>query len=357
MFATGTTCLVLGALFVILSTKNNSEKDGCENTRYGSGKCRWRLGNVRHFLKATSSKVFTTTESGPVEIQKDERGWSDVESTDTFDLKSLNPIYREIHTHLRMTTLPEMPVDEFDLASYTPFCSKNGTLTPVSAPQLPIGVSTSCVPWEELELDMLLMYIDLVSIGMMRSLAEEFYRQVRCLSRANVRINPDTKEWQVCFSFDFSKHVGTLLANYIQQDMKLNPPVKTVTPTPVVISRAVNKLSSGSSLTNESVRQTNSVMNLLLLFQFAGSFRLYRDSNTVEARFDELERTSCCKYCANPDYFVNLEYMSCISDPFGKHCCHTACKSLRHLRVGVATSIYYCCLNSNPQRCVQGSTN
>lgn len=342
------TFLVLSALF--------TDRDGCNAAHSQTSKCRHgRLHNVRHFLKSLGYDTINS-ESGSDEVHPNLK-LSEVESINDSAVHLQHPVYRQIHDILRETTLPEMPVNDIDLTSYTPFCSKNGTLTPVSAPHLPIGVTRLCMPWEELELDMLLMYIDLISVGMTRSLAEEFYRQIRCLTRTNVRVIPETKEWEVCFSFDFSMHVGTLLANYIQQDAEMKPPVKAASPSPSSINRMEVTNASMLSFAGESVRQTTSFTNLLLLFQFAGTFRLYRDSNTLDARYNELVKTSCCKGCSNPDYFVNLEDMSCVRDPFGKHCCHTACKSLRHLRVGVTTSIYYCCLNSNPQRCVQDGTN
>lgn len=278
------------------------------------------------------------------------------DSKEDVNIFSLHPVYHQIHTYLRTTSLSEVSTQAFDLSSYTPFCTRNGTITPVMAPQLGLGVSVSCVRWEELELDMLLMYIDLIAVGMARSLAEEFYRQVRCLSRANVRVVERTQQWEVCFSFDFSMHVGTLLAHYIKLDVNLNPPVKSPSPLPSTVSRMGEAKSANTSLPG-STRQTSTLTSLLLLFQLAESFRLYRDSNTDWAKFNELVKTSCCKSCADPNYFVNIEDMSCVSDPFGKHCCHTACKSLRHLRVGVATSIYYCCTMSNPQRCVQENAN
>lgn len=350
MFRTGTVLFVFGTFFVLSTILCTS--DGCEATQSQPEKCgHARLDHLGRYLKSASERM-SGTGSDSDEVDQTSKA-SKADEIDVSAIHLLHPVYRQVYENLRMTTLPEMSPDALDLSSYTPFCSVNGTLTPVSAPHLPIGVNRSCMPWEELELDMLLMYIDLIAVGMTRALAEQFYRQIRCLSRANVRVVPETLAWEVCFSFDFSMHVGTLLAHYIQQDAELNPPVKTASPSPATVNRMEVMNTSRLSLTEGSVKQT-SFTSLLLLFQFAESFRLYRDSNTFQARYDELVKTSCCKSCASPDYFVNLEDMSCVSDPFGKHCCHTACKSLRHLRIGVTTSIYYCCLNSNPQRCVQG---
>lgn len=259
----------------------------------------------------------------------------------------LPTIYHSLDVELRISELPPAPSSTFDLSSHTPFCV-NGT-TP-AAPPIPVlsGGTPECVRWEEQELDMMLMYIDLIAVGMERSLAQEFYRQVRCLSRRNVVIDAKSMSWNVCFSYDFSEHVGTLLAHYIKQDFNLRPPVITPTPSPGSGNtlRMINT-SKRFLFPYATVGPDNRGLFLLLAFGDANTFRLFSSATSYEQQ----QQTSCCVSCADDNYFANIEQDQCVLNPFGAHCCHKACKSLGRLRVGVSTSVTYCCEKCNPMPC------
>lgn len=283
----------------------------------------------------------------------------------------LTNTHREIMTSLKQTRLPsaarlETP-NTIDLSSYTPFC--NGNLsTPISS--ISTGLTTSplhtispqCVRWEEQEVDMLLMYIDLLAVGMKQTLAEEFYKQIRCLSRANIVPVPHYQAWQVCFTADYSQHIGTLLSNYVNQDFKLNPPVEntdtdtdsmsSTTRRSGILSRQVYNNFGYSSA---PVTDANRGSFLLFAFNDNHRFRIYRSADSSQARYDERVQTSCCESCTESTYFVNIEKNQCVQNPFGKHCCHNACKSLGRLRVGASTSVSYCCQRCNPLPCKQSS--
>lgn len=260
--------------------------------------------------------------------------------------------------------LPDAPDDSFDLTSYTPFCSST-LLSAGPPPPKKKAVDIECIRWEEHELDMLMMYMDLLAVGMKRSLARQFYRQVRCLSRRNTVMNPDKKTWDVCFTYDYSKHVGILLSHYIKQDAILKSPVKSELQNEKLKKQASSRTFSIKQLLRMSdttrseknlyvsngVIPTDHNRGLFLLLAFAKSnaFRLFTSENLLAFL---KEQTSCCDECVDDEnYFANIEQDQCLLNPFGKHCCHKACKSLARLRVGASSSISYCCENSNPSLC------
>lgn len=264
-------------------------------------------------------------------------------SVENLDLPA---VYHALDVELRMSDLPPAPSSSFDLSSHTPFCENRTSAAPLTP--LQSGGATECVRWEEQELDMLLMYMDLIAVGMEQSLAQQFYRQVRCLSRKNVVADARTMTWNVCFSYDFSEHVGTLLAHYIKQDFKLHPPVKTPMPSsePGNTLRMINS-SNHFLFPYATVAPDNRGLFLLFAFGDAEAFRVF---SSVES-YEQQRQTSCCVSCSDDNYFVNIEQDQCVLNPFGAYCCHKACKSLDRLRVGVSTSVGYCCKECNPKPC------
>lgn len=228
------------------------------------------------------------------------------------------------------------PVARFSLSSFTPFCRD------YAAPEMANDVIPECIRWEEQELDMLHMYMDLISVGMDIDLATQFYEEVRCLSRANIFPVPELKAWEVCFSYDYSELVGNLLANYILRDMALDS--KTAVNTTARLSETGRFFSFGRAQRARHAR--SSARRLFNLFGDGSRFRIY------SAAVDRKER-SCCESCTNKSYFVNVEKGQCIKDPFGTHCCHKACKSLGRLKIGASSSTAYCCKRCRPLPCAR----
>lgn len=167
---------------------------------------------------------------------------------------------------------------------------------------------------------MLLMYLDLRKSGLREKLAISFYEEIRCLSRANIKVVDGG--WSVCFSYDFSEVVGNLLAEYVLQDAALQ---------------------KGSDVLVNSARLlTHGGYYLQSLYGSRAMYYIYPNM---------ILSTSCCRRCTNSNYFVNVEEGECLRNPFGTHCCHSACKSLGRLRVGVSSSTRYCCSQCWPMRC------
>lgn len=268
--------------------------------------------------------------------------------------------YVAITSHLVRTTLPP-PLQAAriaNLATYTPFCLNTSAIDFASLGIRREGERSGveeCMRWEEMELDMLLMYLDLLAVGMKRALAEQFYRQIRCLSRANLRVeegdgdgnNNNIVAWQVCFEYDYSEMVGTLLSYYINEDFKLNPPVKND-----------DDNVDNSALINPATRfvqvdENNRGRYLLSVFSQASSFRIYSPLafSTASGAIEQRKQTSCCEECTDDNYFVNIERDQCLKAPFDNHCCHKACKALGRLKVGVHSSISYCCAKCSPLPC------
>lgn len=263
-------------------------------------------------------------------------------------------------------TLPKAPPSTFDMSSFTPFCQNGGSLPPPTS--FPAGSTQECIRWEEQELDMLLMYLDLVAVGLKQTLARDFYLQVRCLSRRNTVVKQDGT-WEVCFSYDFSEHVGNLLANYILQDMQLNPPVSTSSQSSLPGSTITRFLKNdGNLLTNMSAMafaqyslrrsQASRSLHLMLAMESSDKFHLYMpvaqatSTRSIQYSLVQKKQTSCCAICQDSkNYYPNIEHNQCVMNPFGRHCCHKACKALGRLRVGVASSTSVCCSRSNPTRC------
>lgn len=260
--------------------------------------------------------------------------------------------------------LPKAPPSTFDMSSFTPFCQNGGNLPPPTS--FPAGSVQECIRWEEQELDMLLMYLDLIAVGFKQTLARDFYLQIRCLSRRNTVVKQDGT-WEVCFSYDFSEHVGNLLANYILQDIQLNPPVATSSLPGS--SRFLEKndgnlfltnMSSAKAFVQYSLRRSMAARSLHVVMSMESSANVHlympvaqaTNARSIQYSLVQKKQTSCCTSCAdNRNYYPNIEYNQCVLNPFGLHCCHKACKSLGRLRVGVASSTSVCCSRSNPTRC------
>lgn len=268
---------------------------------------------------------------------------------------TLTDTHKEILTTLRKAQLPSSvkqdTANPVDLSSYTPFCNANISTIPIESS---LAVP-QCVRWEEQEVDMLLMYIDLLAVGMKQTLAEQFYKQIRCLSRANIVPVPHHLAWQVCFTLDYSQHIGTLLSNYVNQDFKLNPPVEDTDSDESDDTASHSSRFMTHNFDSSSVTDRNRGSFLLMAFNQDQQFRIYRSSDTSQALYYERTQTSCCESCPDINYFVNIEKNQCLLNPFGKHCCHKACKSLGRLRVGASSSVSYCCLRCNPLPCTQSS--
>lgn len=181
------------------------------------------------------------------------------------------------------------------------------------------------------------MYLDLLACGMDKTLAHEFYSQIRCLSRANIVAQPHLKSWQVCFSYDYSTIIGNLLANYILRDMTL-------------ISRQTLNSTDNFQQTNRffsfasAKRNRHLSSGLLRIFRGHGRFPKYIPKVTAKEK-------ACCEKCTHSGYFVNVDKRTCLKDPFGKHCCHKACEALRRLKIGASSSMSFCCIRCRPLPC------
>ncbi len=167
---------------------------------------------------------------------------------------------------------------------------------------------------------MVMMLMDLLSKGVPSATATAFYSEIRCLSRSNIEKHKGGAV-RVCFRRDYSKVVGELLAKY----------VKPVLPD-------IEK--SG----DEAVPAVSRVS----------------DDRDVDHIFDELnaesddpatEENSCCNSCYTDRYYPYLAYEMCVKAPYGDHCCHTVCKALERVKVGMDTSVSYCCPKLYPQPC------
>lgn len=176
------------------------------------------------------------------------------------------------------------------------------------------------------------MYIDLIAVGMQKTLAKKFYEEIRCLSRSNIRPILSLNAWEVCFFYDFSEVVGKLLGKYVAEDESLLSTVR------------LPSTMSAKFLYGQTTPQGGSF--LLNLFRDASHFRIYEPA-------EQKIQTSCCVSCIQDNYFLNIARDVCISDPFGKHCCHKACKSLGRLKIGASSSTNYCCEKITPMTCVR----
>lgn len=331
------------------------------------------LSSIVPFLFLVAIFMTATT---ALKLQPSFASKNKLSAEDLDPLTRFSALYHTIHQELNENELPDASDETFDLSSYTPFCSN----TTHRKPPRKSDKTHECIRWEEQELDMLMMYMDLLAVGMKRSLAQQFYRQIRCLSRQNTVTDPKTLTWSVCFNYDFSKHVGTLLAHYIKQDFKLKSPVAeqlkkekrnqllegtSTLRNSILTSEVENEPKTSSKylfMSNDvSPNEDNRGLYLLLAFANANTFRLFSSYSSSQTspeallhNFQQQEQTSCCGGCPDEEnYFVNIEQDQCALNPFGRHCCHKACKSLARLRVGVSSSISYCCSNSNPTPCKQ----
>lgn len=173
------------------------------------------------------------------------------------------------------------------------------------------------------------MYLDLLSTGMNEALATQFYEEIRCMSRANIFPVPELKAWEVCFSKDYSEAIGTLLAKYVHRDTVQALDEDTMNTTSRFVFGRARKFNRGPYLRS--------------LFGDARRFR----------RYSGKKQGTCCKRCRHRNYFVNIEHGQCLRNPFGKHCCHKACKSLGRLKIGASSSVSFCCRNCNPRTCAR----
>lgn len=174
---------------------------------------------------------------------------------------------------------------------------------------------------------MLLMYMDLLAVGMDETLARKFYREIRCLSRKHVRSVPHLRAWEVCFKYDYSELVGNLLGRYVKEDLEL--------------TESENSLATTTRVSRYSWSRSSYLRNL---FRDSSAYRIYQGPQFKA-------ETSCCVSCIHSNYFINLESGQCKRDPFGKHCCHTACKSLGRLKIGASSSTSFCCKRCRPMPC------
>lgn len=225
--------------------------------------------------------------------------------------------YREIIEELS-TTVPLVNRNAVNLASFTPFCHK------FQKPRALPKIAEECVRWEEHELDMMLMFIDLMATGMEETLAKNFYKEIRCLSRAHIREIPEFKAWEVCFHYDYSAVIGGLLSKYVKEDDTLLQDKDTL--------KTSSRWGMHSFLFN--------------MFSDGQYFRVFGIRN-------QQKETSCCVACPRTSHFVNLEAGDCESNPFGRHCCHKACKSLGRLKVGASSGTSFCCKRCLPMSCRQ----
>ncbi|CAN8075794.1 unnamed protein product [Agarophyton chilense] len=200
-------------------------------------------------------------------------------------------VHREMLRDVENMLLPAAPSVRFDISSFTPFCNN------FSFPEDIPSISAECLRWEEHELDMLLMYIDLIMVGMDETLARKFYGEIRCLSRANIQPITYLNAWQVCFTYDYSELIGKLLAKYILEDISLSNPVL-----PPSSSRIYSTLPIASKFLYGYTSTASTTPFLFNAFHNYESFRM-DDSSTLI--------TSCCKGCADTNYFVNLGVDNC----------------------------------------------
>lgn len=168
------------------------------------------------------------------------------------------------------------------------------------------------------------MLLDLLGEGVPRRAATAFYAEIRCLSRANLYVDPKTKLLNVCFRRDYSKLVGELLAKYVE-------PVFSELGTEVA--------------TNENVLRTSSRT------ADADTRRLLAEISANQ-KLAVSVKSSCCRTCFSSRYFVFFKNNMCVQRPTGSHCCHTVCKSLQRLKIGMTESVAYCCPDLYPQKCM-----
>lgn len=168
-----------------------------------------------------------------------------------------------------------------------------------------------------------MLLLDLLAERVPKNVAMDFYTEMKCLSRRNLVIDKKTKELKVCFRRDYSKVVGQLLAKHVE-------PVFDEMGTAVSTNK--NILHTSSRVIDAQTKQ--------LLDELA----------TNEAEALDLEN-SCCRTCYSTRYFVHTKPKMCVSTPKGAHCCHTVCKSLQRMQVGMSESVTYCCPDLHPQRC------
>ncbi len=189
----------------------------------------------------------------------------------------------------------------------------------------------NCVSWAEMEVDMLVMYLDLIAHGVPTKTAISFYAEIRCLSRSNLVFNNKASQLNVCFRRDYSEVVGKLLAKYVE---------------PVFSELDVDA--------SDHILATSS---RVVLLNFTTAVR----QSEFDSVFDSLSQnpgaarslsTSCCPTCASTRYFPYFTTNLCVTKPNGPHCCHTVCKALDRIKIGMSESVSYCCPDLHPQVCL-----
>ena len=236
----------------------------------------------------------------------------------SMDFTPNEPEYPRIDTTFRQT------VAEGVDPSLSPFCAfdrkrDEGAIDP-----------KNCVSWAEMEVDILVMYLDLIAEGVPTKTAISFYSEIRCLSRSNLVFNNKANQLNVCFRKDYSRVVGKLLAKYVE-------PVFSE----LDIDASDNILTTSSRmvlLNHTTVRQS----------EYDALFSSLNLNQKVATSL----ATSCCPACASTRYFPYFTANLCVTKPNGPHCCHTVCKALERIKIGMSESVSYCCPDLHPQRCV-----
>lgn len=224
------------------------------------------------------------------------------------------------------------------LADLSPFCKDLASAT-VSLPP----TATECIHWEEQELDMLLMFLELSASGVQQQVASQFYDEIRCLSRSNIRFDIKNAVWEVCFEKDYSEIVGQLLGRYI---LSTGTGIRLQVLARPEMGRA--HPDSFEDSTDDFLHLSGADTSRVLFMNFLTS------NNAAQiASFSMLStpKVDCCRACSSIQYFPNAGSTSCVQEPFGRHCCHNACKSLQHLRIGASSSTHHCCPFVYPTHC------
>jgi hypothetical protein len=177
---------------------------------------------------------------------------------------------------------------------------------------------------QEHELDLLLIYFELLSDDIPKESARLFYQEMVCMSRSHIvtkRGPKNTIVWNVCFANDYSDIIGTLLADIVSRTIALQDP----------------SLDEAARYMEEStVRMGSPFFDIMASKSIRAGFYL---------------GDSCCKQCKIRSYFPYLSPNTCRNNPFGKNCCHKSCKSLSRLRMGMAIAVKPCCMKLKPQKC------
>lgn len=226
-----------------------------------------------------------------------------------------------------ITSVTRQTVAEGVDPSLSPFCAfdrkrDEGAIDP-----------KNCVSWAEMEVDILVMYLDLIAEGVPTKTAIAFYSEIRCLSRSNIVFNNKANQLNVCFRKDYSQVVGKLLAKFVEPvfselDVDASDNILTTTSRVILMNYTANL----------AIRQS----------EFDDVF----DSLNTNSKAATSLSTSCCPSCASTRYFPYFTTNLCVTKPNGAHCCHTVCKALERIKIGMSESVSYCCPDLHPQVCL-----